>query len=261
MTMGVLENTALEDVSQTYFNTQTNGLARTINDNFFKWTLMDGWNKSMRVMATKAATEFIAEHAAGKGEHSARMLRDLGLTVEQAQAMVGKDGKLMIDPGNERQREAIFRFVDQSVIRANPADRTVWGSDPRFAVLQHLKQYTYSFHRNMLAHAKHEAGEGNWAPAQMLATYVPVMAASMFVKALASNGGAVPPYMAEWGLWDWVWNAFARSGIAGLYNYHLWDLPGPTVGQAAKLVQAGQKGNMGPAIADAVPGHQLLNVL
>ena len=70
--MGVLEDTALEDVSQTYFNTQTSGMARTINDKFFKWTLMDGWNKSMRVMATKAATEFIAEHAAGKNEHSAR---------------------------------------------------------------------------------------------------------------------------------------------------------------------------------------------
>ena len=175
--------------------------------------------------------------------------------------MLDKDGKLVLDPSNEQQREAIFRFVDQAVIRANPADRTVWGSDPRFAVLQHLKQYTYSFHRNILAHAKHEASGGNWAPAQMLASYVPVMAASMFVKALASNGGEVPPYMAEWGLWDWVWNAFDRSGIAGLYNYHLWDLPGPTVTQAANAVKASQRGTLGAELAEAVPGHQFASML
>ena len=259
--MGVLEDTALEDVSQTYFNTQTSGMARTINDKFFKWFLMDGWNKSMRVMATKTATEFIAEHAAGKNEHSARMLKELGLTQAQAKAMLDKDGKLVLDPSNEQQREAIFRFVDQAVIRANPADRTVWGSDPRFAVLQHLKQYTYSFHRNILAHAKHEASEGNWAPVQMLATYVPVMAAGMYVRALAGNGGELPEYMEQWGFWDWVWNAFDRSGIAGLYNYHLWDLPGPTVTQAANAVKASQRGTLGAELAEAVPGHQFASML
>lgn len=259
--MGVLEDTALEDVSQTYFNTQTSGMARTINDAFFKWTLMDGWNKSMRVMATKTATEFIAEHAAGKSEHSARMLKELGLTQAQAKAMLDKDGKLVLDPSNEQQREAIFRFVDQAVIRANPADRTVWGSDPRFAVIQHLKQYVYSFHRNILAHAKHEASEGNWAPVQMLATYVPVMAAGMYVRALAGNGGELPEYMEQWGFWDWVWNAFDRSGIAGLYNYHLGDLPGPTVSQAANAVKASQRGTLGAELAEAVPGHQFASML
>lgn len=259
--MGVLEDTALEDVSQTYFNTQTSGMARTINDKFFKWTLMDGWNKSMRVMATKTATEFIAEHAAGKDEHSTRMLKELGLTQAQAKAMLDKDGKLVLDPSNEQQREAIFRFVDQAVIRANPADRTVWGSDPRFAVIQHLKQYVYSFHRNILAHATHEASEGNWAPVQMLAAYVPVMAAGMYVRALAGNGGELPEYMEQWGFWDWVWNAFDRSGIAGLYNYHLWDLPGPTVTQAADAVKASQRGTLGAELADAVPGHQFASMM
>jgi hypothetical protein len=194
---------------------------RSWNDAFFRYNLMDQWNRSMRVQATDSAMRFIANHATKPGQHSVRFLKELGLTAADVQIdpTTGRP-KIMEHEGltleqSAKMKAAVNRWVDGAVLRPDAVDKALWMSDPHHALWAHLKQFVFSFHETIIKRVAHEYQNGNYAPAMALASYVPVMIAADFLKGLIQGGGEEPPWKAGWGASDYVWSGVQRAGLFG----------------------------------------------
>jgi hypothetical protein len=48
-------------------------------------------------------------------------------------------------PEGDAFQAAVLKFVDESIIRPNAAQRPIWASDPRFMLVWQLKSFFYSF--------------------------------------------------------------------------------------------------------------------
>lgn len=241
----------------------------------------------MRVSATKFAVSFLEDHASlPDKKHSARWLAEIGL--EAKDIPLDADGKLiwdrhvlaatrMKDGMTDAQKSivlkqatedmnrihyAIVRWTEASILTPTAGQRPTWASDPHFAVLFHLKQFTYSFQNTIMKRAFNEATHGNMTPIGALAATVPLMIASDIVKGLVLHGGSLPDYQARWGLADWLQHGFSRAGLGGVTQFGVdalrdpVSLFGPTVDQIAggayDLVSG--KKSFGELMVDATPG-------
>jgi hypothetical protein len=210
-TMGVVDNAALvHTLGALYSQGMVGDTARKINDTFFRFNLMEQFNISMRVGATEAALKFIARHAGGESEHSARYMAELGL--EKSDVKLDDAGRPVI---NDKVRLAANKWVDGAVLRPDAADKPIWMSDPHWALIAHLKQFVYSFHETILKRVVHEYQHGNYKPAMAMAAYVPVMIASDLVKGLIQGGGQQPDWKDKWGAEDYLWSGVQRAGLLG----------------------------------------------
>ena len=52
---------------------------------------------------------------------------------------------------------ALARFVDESIIRPSAAERPVWASDPRFALIWQLKSFFYAYGQNIVGGVARES--------------------------------------------------------------------------------------------------------
>lgn len=216
-------------VSDEYASEYMSARARKINEIMFKANGMEAWNREMRVGATKGAVQFIQKHARAKEAHSARWLKELGLSAEDV--ITSADGKLLVSrreialhtgvsdaKAQELERKirfAINRWVEGAVITPNSAQRPAWASDPRWAFIFHLKRFTYSFHQTILKRAWNELKHGNLAPIGALAWAVPVMIGADVVKGLLTNGGELPAHMKGYDIADWFKHGVDRAGLLG----------------------------------------------
>jgi hypothetical protein len=248
--LGTIENAALLDVlGETYSSMYINGKAKRWNDALFRLNGMEGWNRAMRASATQAAIEFIKTHAQQPTAHSERWLTELGLTRDMVQVnadgslkLFAKDG-LSVDQAQQLQA-AVQRWVDSAVLRPNAAQRPAWGSDPHYALLFHLKQFTYSFHTTILRRVYQEAKAGNMAPLITLPlAYIPIMIAADVTKGLLTNGGEPPEWQKGWQLGDYMASGYQRAGLFGIGQFALdakkmgmATLAGPTAQQAVDAV-------------------------
>ena len=224
--LGVLdENSMMNAYGDAYSGNYMSRGLKKLNETFFRWNGMEGWNKAMRVQATIAGSQFILKHlravndekadAEAKAE-SKRYLDEMGLKAEDLKKVETKAVSLTHrqlragDPAVEviwatnnreelmkakeddttyRLRRALFKFVDSAVLRPNAAHRPIWGSDPRFALIFHLKQFTHSFQEVIMKRVWHEWKKGNTKPAQVALTYIPFMAAADAAKAMLLGKG------------------------------------------------------------------------
>lgn len=208
-TLGVIDSAILgHDTSSLYMQGMASDTAKKINDSFFRWNFMDGFNRSMRVGATQAAIKFLERNADGRASaHSVRWLSELGLTPADLAGGV--------DPYAPKVRAAINQWVDGAILRPDAADKPVWMNDPHFMLISHLKQFAYAFQETILKRVAHEARAGNYAPAWALASYVPVMVASDMVKGILQGGGDVPQWKRGWGPGDYIESGVERAGLFG----------------------------------------------
>lgn len=140
---------------------------------------------------------------------------------------------------------ALNRWVEGSVLTPNAAQRPAWSSDPNFATLFHLKQFSYSFHQTVLKRAVNEFKHGNMAPVGALAMFIPTMITSDILKGLIQGGGSLPPYMASMNAGDWFVHGVQRAGLAGIGSVGMdagndWaSLGGPAFEQIADAARDG----------------------
>lgn len=275
--LGVVDNAMLvHDLSQTYTQGMVGDTARKINDAFFRYNLMEQWNRSMRVGATQAAIRFLQRHADGTASpHSTRWLAELGLRPGE---LVIKGGDLALTEADglspeqaAKVRAAINTWVDGAVLRPDAAHRPLWMNDPRFALISHLKQFVYAFHETILKRVGHEIDHGNFAPLAVLASYVPVMIASDMTKDMIRGGGDVPEWKRNWGAGDYLWSGVERAGLLGVGQFRhdaLMDihrggsgvgaLSGPTLEQLTDAVRvAGGRAEFRPFAVDSMPANDL----
>ena len=248
--LGVLdENSMMNAYGDAYSGNYMSRGLKKLNETFFRWNGMEGWNKAMRVQATIAGSQFILKHLRTVNDEKAdpkakkeskRYLDEMGLKAEDLKKVETKAVSLtrrMLhagDPAVEviwatnnreellkskeddttyRLRRALFKFVDSAVLRPNAAHRPIWGSDPRFALIFHLKQFTHSFQEVIMKRVWHEWKQGNTKPAQVALTYIPFMAAADAAKAMLLGKGL------DMSLGQFFGKEVERSGLLGTGQY------------------------------------------
>jgi hypothetical protein len=228
--IGVIDDrNMLENVGSLYNGMYMSPFLRKVNDTFFKWNGMDMWNRRMRVAATFAGQRFMLNHRDIQNEQSNRYMKELGLEdmKQYIMRMPNDPSRIALTKEDflqlgvtftnaaeaervvEAMQSAVFKFVDSAILRPNSAHRPVWGSDPAWALVFHLKQFTFSFHNTILKRAGHEMMHGNGTPMLMLASYVPFMIAADFLR------GGLTGARQGWDLIDWLANGVDRSGVLG----------------------------------------------
>jgi len=160
---------------------------RMATDKFFQWTGLSYVTTLSREFASGMAKRFLIEHANNPTERSERYLQQLGVTNEQVRrwqdsgfSFEGEDGAAV--------KGALSRFVESSVLRPNAAERPVWASDPRFAVVWQLKSFIYAFNKVILEGVEREIGQrilnGTGITSSMAPLLLLTMAAFMPLAAL-----------------------------------------------------------------------------
>lgn len=141
---------------------QTQG-ARKVNEFLFKYNGVQSLTNITRTATAAIAERFILRHAkkalAGDSR-SSRYLRELGITADVAIALDSPDFKHYnhyVSEGlvgtnstpesraSEAIHKAMFAFTDSAVVRPDASQRPVWASDPRFAIIWHLKSFMYAY--------------------------------------------------------------------------------------------------------------------
>jgi hypothetical protein len=236
---------ALDALGQTYGSMFLAGKAKKMNDALFRWNGMEAWNRAMRLTATSVAERQIAEYARNGLDTSDKA------AVAKFERLFGKEfspkGIKLDEEGNPdiqdtRNQRAVARWVDDAVMRPNPMQRTIWGSDPRFAAFWQFKQFAYSLHQVMIKGALGQAKLGNYRPLLvMLAGYAPVMIAGDAVKEMLIPGDE-PPWMKQ-GLGALLTHGVERAGIGGIpqlllesRRHYGADMFGPSVSQLANIL-------------------------
>jgi hypothetical protein len=223
-TLNVIEDVALRNsLSSVHGVGMMEGKLQHLNDQFFRYNFVEGYNQSMRVAGTQAAIRFVMRHASLPSQHSKRWLDEIGLkpsdikVVNGELAMFERDG---LTPAQAtKMKNAINRWVDGAVLRPNAADKTIWMSDPHFAIIAHMKQFIFSFHQTILKRILHEVEHGNYTPVLAAASYVPIMLAADMAKQVLVNGGDEPEWKKNWGASDYLGHAVARSGLLGVGQF------------------------------------------
>jgi hypothetical protein len=248
------------------------GTAAKWNTWLFKWNGLQDLTKMTRLMALDAGKSFLVKHATKPNKNSERFLDQLNITAEEVQAdMV--DGKLKGE--SEAVQQALVRFVDESILRPNASQRPVWGSDPPWMLIFHLKQFTYSFQLTILKRVYTEyADHGNLAPVMRLMTYIPFMVAADLVRDALKDAGddQDDDRKDEWTLTDYTWEAVQRSGMLGVGQFAVDAAEAADYGKPFPLPFAGPTAEWGYSLGRAVyndrvedwlskqyPGQNLVN--
>jgi len=286
--VGTVENQLVTDMLGTmYGSAYLSNWARKTNNLFFKYNLMEGWNTAMRSSATIAALSFIEQHASlPDKKNSARWLSAIGINDPKMLEFTA-DGKLMWrqadimrtymerDGMNEAKartealetsrqtREAITRWVDSAILRPQAAHRPAWASDPKWMLVWHLKQFTYSFQKTIIEKVVHEAQHGNYNPAMSLASYVPFMIAADYMRGIVQGGGEEPEWKKGMGFGETVMAGVQRAGVFGVGQMLLDGAQnplyamGPTAGYAATVGEGVLDGDLTEAVTHVTPGYAL----
>ena len=218
--LGIIsQDTVLEAMGVAYGTTHMSKRMRNINRVFFKWNGMQGWNNAMRIAATAAGERYLLQN-----KDNPAALKELGLEpsdIKTKVSFMGKPnaqnkvvGKERLDVSDPKVKEAMFKFVDQAVLRPSAANRPVWMSDPKFLLVAHLKQFTFAMHNVVLKRANEQLDEGNPKPWLILALTMPAILAADMAK-FALTGGPPP----GWGFKEFLGHAVERSGLLGLGDF------------------------------------------
>lgn len=208
----------LDTLGQNYGSVYMNQKAKRVNDKFFRVIGMEGWNRGVRIAATRLGERIIGEWA-GRGldkrkpGEQARFERLYGKDADPRNIALAPDGSLDTrDPAN---RAAIQRFVQDAVMSSNAAHRTAWMSDPRFATFAHLKNFAYTFHSVMLKGILAQAAQGNMRPALVAGLgFASISIAAGAVKEMLIPGEE-PPWM-QGGLDGYLEYGLGQANLGGV---------------------------------------------
>jgi hypothetical protein len=287
--MGVIDSAVLQHVLGMSYGLGAAGhTSLKVNEAVFKFNLMDQMNTSQRVGATEAAMRFMLNHRTGDAtEHSMRYLGELGLKPADIKTIgTGKDMRVAVrqadfiqlgmnrDAALEahlKMRQAVNRWVDGAILRPDQSNKAIWMNDPMYALVAHMKQFSFAFQDVILNRVIHESRHGNYQPAVALAGYIPTMLAADLVKGMVQGGGSQPDWKHDWGIEDYLASAFQRAGLFGVGQFGIdaikdlhhggsgiGALGGPTVSQLAHIVSTvGGRRSLEATVIDAMPANSL----
>jgi len=127
-----------------------NQTAKGVSDTWFRVTLLEAYTKFTRVFATGMGVRFLQDSArkAKEGDAEAQLyLNELNVTADEVLAWEG--GKAN-DATREKVNEALAQFVDESIVRPNPAQRPTYANNPRYALIWQLKSFFYAYGKTIV---------------------------------------------------------------------------------------------------------------
>lgn len=127
--------------------------SKKISEGFFKVIGLDWFTRFTRILAAGMGRRFVLHHgklAKQGNETSVRYLKELGNVTWQEVDQWVNNNQSFEGPVGEKIRLGIFQFVDESIVRPNAAERPVWASDPRFALIWQLKSFFYAYGKNII---------------------------------------------------------------------------------------------------------------
>jgi hypothetical protein len=270
--MGVVErHSMIEALSIMYGGAvDTDSLMGRANNMLFKYNGLEYVTRLSRLASFANAHRFIARHAEtyGLDKDSKRYLDELQLTPSD---VVLDDRGFVVR--NEAVDKAIFRFVDESVLRPKPTQRPLWQNDPNFAIIAQYKGFLYSLYNTIVRRMLNEMiHHSNY---RVLVALVPYIGVTMAVEALREfiqHGPGGDERRQNWGVDDHLYHAADRTGLFGPKITAFADaeqdnsfgssvvnsISGPTAQQIGQWTDAatGERGIM-RTIVEALPGSAM----
>ena len=124
--------------------------SKNVADWWFRVTGLEAYTRFTRVFAVGMAQKFLSNHAQkakAKDPNSIKYLKELNITPEQVFAWEkGKADAATIQVVND----AVSQFVDESIVRPNPAQRPTYANDPRYALIWQLKSFFYAYGKTIV---------------------------------------------------------------------------------------------------------------
>ena len=262
--------------------------AKKITEGFFKYTGTEWFTNFSRIYATGMSRQFLLHHAQSNTAKSARYLKDLHVSKADIEATFDAEGNPNFDSeAGQRVKNAMGKFVDESIVRPNAAERPVWASDPRLAFLWQLKSFFYAYGKNIVGGAITEgqrswrAGEGIGGAGTLLVlaglTMLPLTMVGLELREFLKSGiASVLPgaeggdryYQTDkmgWG--EYIFEILDRSGVFGPltmaipmyqandYGDQFWVPPlGPSAERVEDLLTKG----MGYVVREGVPVYSAI---
>lgn len=191
--------------------------AAKINDWFFRKIGMQAWTNYTRAVALS-----MGKHVLNATPTKAQM-KELGITHEELSAWraAGSPTNIAIDSEHENVIGALHQFVDESVIRPEAPIRPVWGSDPRFMLIWHLKSFIYGFQKQILDRVWEQTKAKPW-PTKAL----PLITLGLALMPFAAAGYELRRFLTgangnsrELQGWEYAGELMQRSGATGLLQF------------------------------------------
>ena len=154
---------------------------------FFRFIQLEQFTNFTRRFAAGMGKIFLIDNAnkALAGDETAqRYLAELDVTAEEV--ISWGDGDVTLAE-NQKVRVALARFVDEAIVRPNAAERPLWASDPRFALVWQLKSFFYSYGKNIVMGTGREI-QSRMAEAGIQGAAVPLFMAAVTILPLTMLG-------------------------------------------------------------------------
>ena len=116
---------------------------------FFKYTGLEWYTNFTRIFAAGMGKQFLIKNANEDSAKSREYLAELGVTAADIKAVQAADFSLDSEAG-AKVKQAIGRFVEESIVRPNAAERPVWASNPYTALIFQLKSFFYAYGKNIV---------------------------------------------------------------------------------------------------------------
>jgi hypothetical protein len=115
---------------------------------------------------------------------SQRYLKELGVTSAQIKAWNNSQNV----EAHPEVKLALAQFVDESIVRPNAAERPVWASDPRLALVWQLKSFFYAYGKNIVGGVMRESSSRVKEGAGMNSASLPLLLAASTLLPLSMLG-------------------------------------------------------------------------
>ena len=196
--VGLIAQAGIAEPMGDFFSAMSlEGASKKINAQFFRWNLLQGWERAMFASSAMAAQRFLIRHAENANEHSAEYLKELGLKPEDI--TVRPDGHLAVFENDGLTKEqaariqnAIYKFSHQSAARPTAMTNPIWMNDPHFALIAHMKRFIMAQSAGVLAWMDKQRETKNFYPLAIAALAVPIQLASGQVRNLFTGGRSMP---------------------------------------------------------------------
>lgn len=233
------------------------------NAMFFRYIGMEQWARSMHVASTQNALEFIKQHDKNPTENGNRLMEELGLKGKTIDYVNG-----IPDHNDPLVRAAVIHFVNESMAHPDPSTNTVWMNDPRFALLAHLKRFTFGFSYYINRRAMNDIKAGRYKELLPLAMFVPWKLATEGLKDMIKPGDEA--YKANWTATDYIADSINKSGLTGRYGLGIdaginmshggsgLEAVSPTAEMSGKLARAANEGHGWRTAIEQIPGGKLV---
>ena len=161
--------------------------AQRASDLFFKAIGLEWFTNFTRVFAAGMGEQFLIRQANLNTDRSSRYLRELGVSREDIRAW-DQNGRTFGTPEGKRVQMALGRFVEESIVRPNAAERPVWASNPYTAIVWQLKSFFYAYGKNIVGGAWRETKNRYSEDGTLSSASVPLVLGALTVLPLTMVG-------------------------------------------------------------------------